>query len=46
VKHKVKDYSRKIRIGITEVLCACGELTRYKVPLLDLKDFVCPKKGK
>jgi hypothetical protein len=23
--------------------CSCGEITNYRVPLNDLKEFVCPR---
>ena len=29
---------------IVKVICSCGEVTEFKVPLRDLDDFKCPKK--
>lgn len=29
--------------SIIEILCSCGKLTKYKVPLKLISDFHCPK---
>jgi len=37
---------KKDRQKVREVMCSCGENTKYRVPLNTIEDFECPKKQK
>lgn len=39
-------YLKGSKKRIARVTCSCKEVTEYKVPLDDIKDFECPKEGK
>lgn len=36
-------YVKKGSSRIKRVACNCGEVTNYKIPLLAIQDFKCPK---
>lgn len=40
--HHAKDW-KGVDNRIIEVICECGEVTKYKVPLRTINDFQCPK---
>lgn len=46
VKHHYPMRSETGAAGIHTVHCLCGEVTKYKVSLLTIDDFVCPKERK
>jgi hypothetical protein len=46
VKHHYPMKSETGAAGIHTVHCLCGEVTKYKVSLLTIDDFVCPKERK
>lgn len=41
--HSLDRVTAATGVDITAVLCVCGHETIYKIPLTDIKDFVCPK---
>lgn len=45
-RHFAEQYKENKKGKITRVQCFCGEITIYKVPLNDIKDFVCPQERK
>jgi hypothetical protein len=42
--HEAKTWSYIVpNHGYDWAQCTCGEITRYKVPLRSITDFICPK---
>lgn len=37
---------KHVRDGIIQVICSCGHVTDYRIPLVTLEDFLCPRQGR